>query len=122
MLFLSRRFSSINSASSSLSCWVSARNLLTSSLLASRAVSPASRFLPASRKSFDQRFYRFWLMSSLRHSSAMLSSQRRPAITIRIFSSAEYWRRVARRISRTACSASSRMPLHFRSHLRSFRV
>src|SRR6516162_2572535 len=37
----------------------------------------------------------------------MLSSPRRPAITIRTFSSAEYWRRVARRMSRTAFSASS---------------
>src|ERR1700731_770931 len=37
----------------------------------------------------------------------MPSSPRRPAITIRTFSSAEYCRRVARRISRTAFSASS---------------
>ena len=34
-------------------------------------------------------------------SPAMLSSPRKPAITIRTFSSAEYSRRVARRISRT---------------------
>jgi hypothetical protein len=33
--------------------------------------------------------------------SAMLSSPRRPAITMRIFSSAQYCRRVVRRISRT---------------------
>src|SRR5258708_37614013 len=46
-------------------------------------------------------------MPSLRHSSAMLSSPRRPATTIRIFSSAEYCRRVSRRISRTRFSASS---------------
>src|SRR5271154_4161344 len=46
-------------------------------------------------------------MPSLRHSSAMLSSPRRPAITMRTFSSAEYNRRVARLISRTAFSASS---------------
>src|SRR5260221_4920108 len=46
-------------------------------------------------------------MPSLRHSSAMLSSPRRPATTIRISSSAEYCRRVARRISRTRFSASS---------------
>ncbi len=44
-LFLSRRFSIISSANSSLSCWLSARNPLTSSLVASRAVSPASRLL-----------------------------------------------------------------------------
>lgn len=36
---------------------------------------------------------------------AMLSSPRRPASTIRIFSSAEYCLRVRRRISRTVCSA-----------------
>src|ERR1019366_5839226 len=46
-------------------------------------------------------------MPSLRHSSATLSSPRRPAITIRTFSSAEYCRRVARRMSRTAFPASS---------------
>src|SRR5271156_2718037 len=46
-------------------------------------------------------------MPSLRHSSATLSSPRSPAITIRTFSSAEYCRRVARRMSRTAFSASS---------------
>src|SRR4029077_639771 len=46
-------------------------------------------------------------MPSLRHSSAMLVSPPRPAITIRTFSSAEYCRRVARRMSRTAFSASS---------------
>src|SRR5271170_1057598 len=46
-------------------------------------------------------------MPSLRHSSATLSSPRKPAITMRTFSSAEYNRRVARLISRTACSASS---------------
>ena len=33
----------------------SRRRSLTSSEVAARAVSPASRFLPASRKSFDQR-------------------------------------------------------------------
>src|SRR5271154_6000357 len=46
-------------------------------------------------------------MPSLRHSSATLSSPRSPAITMRTFSSAEYNRRVARLISRTAFSASS---------------
>ena len=49
------RFSSIASASASLSWWASARRFLTSSEVASRAVSPARRFLPASRNSFDQR-------------------------------------------------------------------
>src|SRR5271170_533068 len=54
-LFLSKRFSSRTSANNSLSCCASVRSPLTSSLVASRAVSPASRFLPASRNSLDQR-------------------------------------------------------------------
>src|SRR5207253_7117749 len=37
----------------------------------------------------------------------MLSSPRRPVRTMRIFSSAENWRRVTRRISFTTCSAGS---------------
>jgi hypothetical protein len=53
--FLSRRFSRIVSASASFNCRSSARISFTSSEVASRAVSPASRFLPASRTSFDQR-------------------------------------------------------------------
>src|SRR5665213_2907635 len=44
-------------------------------------------------------------MPSLRHSSAMLSSPRRPSNTIRILSSAEKCRRVARRMSLITCSA-----------------
>src|SRR5262249_34241980 len=54
-LFLSRRFSIKTSASVSLSWRASALSSLTSSEVASRAVSPASRFLPACRNSFDQR-------------------------------------------------------------------
>src|SRR5271166_6530573 len=54
-LFLSRRFSIRTSASVSLSWRASALRSLTSSEVASRAVSPASRFLPASRNSLDQR-------------------------------------------------------------------
>src|SRR5210317_993838 len=46
-------------------------------------------------------------MPSLRHSSAMLDSPRRPSSSILIFSSAEYRRRVARRMSRIAFSALS---------------
>src|SRR5210317_2512991 len=46
-------------------------------------------------------------MPSLRHSSAMLDSPRRPSSSILIFSSAEYCRRVARRMSRIALSALS---------------
>src|SRR5262249_17590390 len=58
-LFLSRRFSIKTSASVSLSWRPSALSSLTSSEVASRAVSPASRFLPACRNSFDHREYRF---------------------------------------------------------------
>src|ERR1700728_2078618 len=54
-LFLSKRFSIRTSARVSLSWRASALSSLTSSEVASRAVSPASRFLPASRNSFDQR-------------------------------------------------------------------
>jgi hypothetical protein len=42
-------------ATTSLSAVASRRRSLTSSEVAARAVSPAKRFLPASRKSFDQR-------------------------------------------------------------------
>src|SRR5471030_3269321 len=44
-------------------------------------------------------------MPSRRHSSAMLSSPRSPSRTMRIFSSAEKCRRVARRMSLIASSA-----------------
>src|ERR1700726_4023713 len=60
VLFLSRRFSSMSSATTSFNALASRRRSLTSSELAARAVSPARRFLPASRNSFDQREYRFW--------------------------------------------------------------
>src|SRR5918998_714250 len=45
------------------------------------------------------------VMLSRRHSSAMLSSPRRPSSTMRIFSSAEKCRRGARRMSLTTVSA-----------------
>src|SRR5690606_14810724 len=54
MLFLSRRFSSVRSATASFSARVSRRRSWTSPVVAARAVSPASRRLPASRNSFDQ--------------------------------------------------------------------
>src|SRR5690606_10551404 len=54
MLFLSRRFSRVTSASASFRSRLSRRSAFTSSLVAERAVSPARRFLPASRNSFDQ--------------------------------------------------------------------
>ena len=44
-------------------------------------------------------------MPSLRQNSAMLSSRRRPSRTMRIFSSAEKCRLVARRMSLTVSSA-----------------
>jgi hypothetical protein len=46
-------------------------------------------------------------MPSLRQSSAMLSSPRRPDSTIRIFYSEECNLRVARRMSFTTCSAGA---------------
>src|ERR1700737_1013807 len=49
MLFLSRRFSSVSSATTSFRALASRRRSFTSSEVAARAVSPASR------KSFDQR-------------------------------------------------------------------
>src|SRR5215510_15212259 len=54
MLFLSRRFSRVRSATTSLRAAVSRRRSFTSPEVAARAVSPASRRLPASRNSFDQ--------------------------------------------------------------------
>ena len=54
MLFLSRRFSSVRSATRTFMSRTSRRRSLTSPLVAARAVSPARRFLPASRNSFDQ--------------------------------------------------------------------
>src|SRR5919107_1008919 len=54
MLFLSRRFSSVRSATTSFRALVSRRSAFTSSEVAARAVSPARRLLPASRNSLDQ--------------------------------------------------------------------
>src|SRR3954466_8746252 len=54
MLFLSRRFSRVRSATTSFKAEASRRRSFTSSDVAARAVSRGSRFLPASRKSFDQ--------------------------------------------------------------------
>src|SRR5262247_2230262 len=53
MLFLSSRNSRACSATTSLRSCASRRSCLTSSVVAARAVSPASRRLPASRNSFD---------------------------------------------------------------------
>src|SRR4029077_19500261 len=53
--FLTSRFSSVGSATTSFSALASRRRSFTSPEVAARAVSPASRFFPASRKSFDQR-------------------------------------------------------------------
>src|ERR1700684_392531 len=46
-------------------------------------------------------------MPSRRHSSEMFSSPRSPSSTMRIFSSAEYCRRVWRRMSFSTCSAGA---------------
>ena len=54
MLFLSRRFSSVRSATHSFRALASRRRSFTSSVVAARAVSPARRRLPASMNSFDQ--------------------------------------------------------------------
>src|SRR5437588_277431 len=53
VLFLSSRFSSTSSATTSFSALASRRRSVTSCVVADRAVSPARRFLPASRNSFD---------------------------------------------------------------------
>src|SRR3984957_15911542 len=52
--FLSSRFSRVRSATTSFNACASRRRSFTSSEVAARAVSPASRLLPASRNSFDQ--------------------------------------------------------------------
>src|SRR3974390_113087 len=54
MLFLSRRFSRVRSATTSFNAAVSRRRSFTSPEVAERAVSPARRRLPASRNSLDQ--------------------------------------------------------------------
>src|SRR6476660_4611237 len=54
MLFLSRRFSRVRSATTSFKAMASRRRSFTSPEVAARAVSPAKRRLPASRNSFDQ--------------------------------------------------------------------
>src|SRR4029077_4256947 len=57
MLFLSNRFSSVRSATTSFNACASRRRSFPSSEVAARAVSPASRLLPASRNSFDQPYH-----------------------------------------------------------------
>src|SRR6202140_4195816 len=54
MLFLSRRFSRVRSATTSFKAVASRRRSFTSPDVAPRAVSPANRRLPASRNSLDQ--------------------------------------------------------------------
>ena len=53
-VFLRRRFSSESSATNSFKSRISWRRPLTSPEVAWRPVSPASRFLPASKNSFEQ--------------------------------------------------------------------
>ena len=54
MLFFSRRFSRVRSATTSFRADASCRSSLTSADLGARAVSPANRPFPASRNSLDQ--------------------------------------------------------------------
>ena len=77
----------------------------TSSLVASRMMSPLSRRLPASKKSLLHLKYEFWWMSYFRQIAAMLSSPRNPSKTILIFSSAENTRLVRRLIYFTTAVA-----------------
>ena len=56
---------------------------------------------------FGQRYYRFGLIPSLRHRSAIRASPRSPSSTIRIRACGEYRRRVWRCMSLTAFSALS---------------
>ena len=94
MLFLSKRLSITISPRVSFSAAVSALSALTSSELASRVISCQSLFT-----GFHEVFGPPVVHISVNafttaHSSAMLSSPRRPSSTIRIFSSAEYFLRV----------------------------
>src|ERR1051325_5615135 len=106
-LFFKTRFFKVSSATTALSCSFSWRIASTSWLSASRFVSPTKRCLPASRNSLLHLSYMFWWIPSRRHSSAIFSSPRRPSKTIRTFSSAEYFLRVLRRISRTVASTAA---------------
>src|SRR4029079_11601339 len=54
MLFLSKRFSRVRSATTSSKAQAPRRRSFTSPDVAARAVSPANRRLPASRNSLDQ--------------------------------------------------------------------
>src|SRR5271163_3476618 len=82
MLFLSRRFSRVRSATTSFKADVSRRRSFTSPEVAARAVSPANRRLPASRNSLDQPQYIEAAMPSRRQSSEMFSSPRSPSSTL----------------------------------------
>jgi hypothetical protein len=77
-------------------------------------VSPASRFLPASRNSFDQRYIEVLddPFPATELGDAVLAAQ--PSNTMRILSSAEKCRRVARRMVFTTCSTGSLAGLDFR--------
>ena len=55
---------------------------------------------------FIRSIFPWYYLPSRRHSSAMVSSPRRPSSTMRIFSSAEYCLRVARRMSLMVLSAA----------------
>jgi hypothetical protein len=103
-LFLRTRFLRVISATNCFKCSFSFLRSTTSWEQASRVLSLARRFLPASRKSLPQGYYRLAGIPSRRHRLEILSSPRRPLITIRIFSSEKYFLRVLRRMSLTADS------------------
>ena len=68
------------------------------------------RFLPASKNTVLQRWYRFGARPSRRHSSATLSSPRKLSSAMGTLSSTENRLRVRRWISRTICSGLAPCP------------
>jgi hypothetical protein len=77
MLFLSSRYSSACSATTSFKSCASRLSCLTSPVVAARAVSPASRRLPASRNSFDQESETPVVLQVTRYSKGSVTSWRR---------------------------------------------
>lgn len=111
-VFLTQRFSKVRSATSAFTATAPARRSFTSPVLACGGVSPASRFLPASKNSFDRLQYPLWAIPSSRRRSAMLSAPQMPDSTFPIFSYEEYSLCVARRVSLVTCSAGAFAPGH----------
>jgi hypothetical protein len=82
----------------------SRRSSITSSVVASRWVSPLKRFFPPSSLPLLHLYYRLGLIPSRWHMVAILSSPFNPSSTILIFSSDVNLRRVFRLISRNTAS------------------